>query len=74
MSLAARIKRLERTKGVCGPGCPPRVVLHVGDDWYGPPDTQQQAEYCPRCGRPAEVLRVVYDPNFYGNAHLLQET
>jgi hypothetical protein len=73
MSIAARLKRLERSKGTCCPGCPSLAIVYVGD-WYGASDTQEQPAPCPRCGRPAQVIRVEYEPNFYSNAHLLEGT
>jgi hypothetical protein len=73
MSIKARVQRLERCKGACGPACPPRAVSFVGDDWYGQTETQGQPAPCARCGRPADVIGVVFDPNFYGNADRLRE-
>ena len=73
MSIKARVKRLERSKGACCPACPSLAVMYVGD-WYGASDTQEQPTPCPRCGRPANVIRVEYVTDFYNNAHLLEGT
>ena len=45
-------------------GRPPLRVVEEGDV---PP------EPCPRCGRLPQVVRLVYDPDFYGNADRLRE-
>jgi hypothetical protein len=74
MKLRARLQRLEHSRhaGPCGRDCPP--VCYVYDDgWYGQPSEDEQPASCPRCGRPPVVIRVVYDPNFYGNAERLKE-
>jgi hypothetical protein len=73
MSIAARVKRLERSQGACGPGCPSLAIVYVGD-YYGPSDTQEQPAPCPRCGRPAQVISVEFVDDFYNNAHLLEGT
>jgi hypothetical protein len=73
MSIMARVKRLERSKGACCPGCPSLALVYI-DDWYETTDTQEQPAPCPRCGRPANVIQIVYDPNFYNNAHLFEGT
>jgi hypothetical protein len=73
MSIKARAKRLERSKGTCCPDCPSLAIVYVGD-WYGASDTPEQPAPCPRCGRPANVNRVVYDADFYRNVHLLEGT
>jgi hypothetical protein len=74
MSIKARVKRLERSKGACCPACPSLAIVYVGDDLYGASDTQVQPAPCPRCGRPANVIQIVYDPNFYNNAHRFEGT
>jgi hypothetical protein len=86
MSLARRIAALERARdrGSCGPGCPPvawKDFLKEGDrlvpcGWHGtPPTAEDLAEPapCPRCGRPAVVVEMVTDPDFFGNADRLAE-
>ena len=73
MSIKARVKRLERSKGACGPGCPSLAIVYV-DDWYGTSHTQEQPAPCPRCGRPAQVISVEFVDDFYNNAHLLEGT
>jgi hypothetical protein len=73
VSIRARLVALERSKGASCPGCPSLALVYVGD-WYGASDTQEQPAPCPRCGRPANVVSIVYDPNFYNNAHLLEAT
>jgi hypothetical protein len=75
MRLRARLVVLEQSKrtSACGPGCPSLTVVYVGD-WYGGCDTQEEPAPCPRCGRPANMIRVVSDPNFYNNAHLFEGT
>jgi hypothetical protein len=72
MSLRARLVALERFKraGGCCPDCPSLALVYVGD-WYGEPDTQEEPAPCPRCGRPANVIQIVYDRN-YNNAHLFE--
>jgi hypothetical protein len=74
MSIKARVQRLERSQLACGPDCPSLAIVYVGDDWYGAPDTQEQPAPCPRCGRPAQVIRVEFVDDFYHNAHLFQGT
>jgi hypothetical protein len=80
MSIWRRLERLEAAGAAdsCGPGCPPEaVVIHRQDGYDGEPvpEERKPPAPCPRCGRPARVLElvVVYDPNFYGNAELLEE-
>jgi hypothetical protein len=73
VSIRARLAALERSKGAYCPDCPSLALLYVGD-WYGTADTQEEPAPCPRCGRPANVIRIVYDPNFYNNAHLFEGT
>jgi hypothetical protein len=72
--LRARVERLERSwrAGSCGPGCPPIRCVREGD-WYGTPCPPEPVEPCPHCGRPATVIRLVHDPDFYGNAARLRE-
>jgi hypothetical protein len=74
VSIRARIAALERSKGAGCPGCPSLAIVYVGDDWYGASDTQEEPAPCKRCGRPANVIQIVYDPNFYNNAHLFEAT
>ena len=73
MSIRARLKRLEQSLGgrVCGPGCPSLQYL-CDNDWYD--QEPQLPAPCPRCGRQPDVVAVVYDPDFYGNADRLGET
>jgi hypothetical protein len=73
VSIRARLAALERSKGAGCPGCPFLAVVYV-DDWYETSDTQEQPAPCPRCGRPANVIRIVYDTNFYNNAHRFEGT
>jgi hypothetical protein len=70
VSILARLKRLERSRGgrSCGPGCPPLGCVYE-NDWYG--QAAEPPAPCPRCGRPPDVIAVVYDPDFYGNADRL---
>jgi hypothetical protein len=42
------------------------------DDWYD--QEPQLPAPCPRCTRLPNVIRVVYDPDFYGNADRLGQT
>jgi hypothetical protein len=74
MSLRRRLSRLEQSwrAGGCGPDCPPLRLVREGD-WYGEPCRQKPPAPCPRCGRPPTVVRIVHDPNFYGNADRLRE-
>jgi hypothetical protein len=70
VSILARLKRLERSHGgrSCGAGCPP--LRYIGDgDWYD--QKPQSPASCPRRGRQASVIPIVYDPDFYGNADRL---
>jgi hypothetical protein len=39
------------------------------DGWYD--QEPEPPAPCPRCGRPPNVIRVAYDPDFYGNADRL---
>jgi hypothetical protein len=81
MSLLARLKRLELSRGGwgCGPGCPPQVFIRYFQDGYDGErlleEGQKPPTPCPRCGRPAETTPIVltYDPDFYGNAARLRE-
>jgi hypothetical protein len=74
VSMRQHLKRLERSwqAGSCGAGCPPVRCVRDGD-WYGTPCPEEPPAPCPRCGRPATVIRLVRDPNFYGNADRLRE-
>ena len=74
MSLLTRLNRLERLRdtGSCGPGCPP-VQADWGEEWYGQPCVPEPTMHCPRCGRPAIKMHIVFDPDFYGNSELLAE-
>jgi hypothetical protein len=73
MSIKARVKRLERFKIACGPDCPSQAVVYVGEDWYGRIGPPEDPGPCTRCGRPADVIRMVMDPDFYGTADRLRE-
>jgi hypothetical protein len=70
MTIQARLKRLERSRGAmnCGPGCPPLRWVDE-NDFYDEPS--EPPAPCPRCGRPPIVIPVIYDPDFYGNADRL---
>ena len=73
MRLRARLAALERSKGAYCPGCPSRAIVYLGEDWYGRIGPPEDPRPCPRCGRPANVIRIVIDPNFYGTADRLRE-
>ena len=70
MRIAARLKRLERSRGAdgCGPDCPPQAVMVYHQDGFDGEPTLDQGHRppapCRRCGRPARVqeIVVVYDP------------
>jgi hypothetical protein len=70
MSIAARLQKLEQSQRgrSCGHGCPPVRVLYANNPlgWQSEPPAA-----CPRCGRQSNVVCVVYDPDFYGNAERL---
>jgi hypothetical protein len=84
MSTVVKLRTLERALGLarsCGPGCPPvaqRDFTRGGPgekpapcDWMGREPTAEDLAApppCPRCGRPALVVRTVHDATFYGNA------
>jgi len=80
MSIRRRLQRLEAAgagRG-CGPGCPPQAVIVYREyESDGEPivDEEKPLPSCPRCGPPADVteIRVIHDPNFYGNADRLGE-
>jgi len=60
----------------CGPACPPETVIVYREyESDGEPilDEEKPLPSCPRCGRPADVteIRVIRDPNFYGNTDRL---
>jgi hypothetical protein len=73
MSIKARVKRLERSKGASCPACPSLAIVYI-DDWYETSDTQEQPAPCLRRGRAANVIEIVYDRDFYRNAHLFEWT
>ena len=70
MSILARLKRLERSRGACacGSDCPP-VRYVIENDFYD--QVSEPPAPCPRCGRPPLVICLVYDRNFFGNADRL---
>jgi hypothetical protein len=55
VSIAARLRRLEQSRGArgCGPRCPP-VRYVCEDDWYGP--ASEPPAPCPHCGCPKSDL------------------
>jgi len=80
MSLRRRVERLEAAGAArgCGPDCPPEsVLLYREYEANGEPFPAKEKPLpcCPRCGRPADVteIRVIRDPNFYGNVDRLGE-
>jgi hypothetical protein len=69
MSTATMRREATRLRGrlggdSCGPGCPPVRVVSTGSPW----GAEGTAPPCPRCGREARIVRLEYDPDFYGNA------
>jgi hypothetical protein len=67
-SLKTAIERLrhelQADGGGCGPGCPPSAVRCPG--WVaGSPGSTLGPDKCPRCGRPARVVEVVFDDDWF---------
>ena len=61
--LAGRVKRLEANgSGPC-PACAEPVMVRG----------TSEVPRCPVCGRARLVIRLVHDPDFYGNAARLKE-
>jgi hypothetical protein len=63
LGLHDRLSRLERGAGRRCPSCPPPAVVDLS--WYDGPAEAAEPPPCAECGRPADVLRVVEDPDFY---------
>jgi hypothetical protein len=59
--------------------CPPRAIIRYNQASPGAEAVlvggQRQPTPCPRCGRPAEVMRLVVcrDDNFFGNGEKLRK-
>jgi hypothetical protein len=77
--LAARIRRVEQLLrldgGSCGPGCPPWQCVRAPDFYAGRSAVTGEAvapekppKGCANSGRPARVVKLVRDRDFFKNA------
>jgi hypothetical protein len=65
MSLSRRLSRLEEASAGSCPSCAGRPYITLRDD--------QPVPYCEVCRQPLPAVRIVRDPNFYGNRQRLDE-
>jgi hypothetical protein len=64
-ALSQRLRRLESASGGACPNCSGQAAVLLRDE--------QEAPTCEVCQQPLPAVRLIRDPNFYGNRRRLDE-